>query len=94
MEVDVDSVGGADDVGWKIEPASLVHQQCPVSLRDCQVVVLAIGLHIEGGELDSYDEPLIHLYDVRPGQVIGVVGGVSGGAQDNWYSWEQMLIFS
>ena len=63
VEGDTDSVGGAYDVGGKIGSASLVHQDCPVSIRDGQVVKIAVVLilHIEGGELDGDGESLSRL---------------------------------
>jgi len=94
VEGDPDSAGGAGEVGGKVGPAGLRQQRSPVSLRHGQgvkpaaailkcivlivLMALIITLHIKGGELDGYGEPLLHHYDIRPVQVIGVVGGVVG----------------
>ena len=86
MEGDPDSACGAGEDGGQVGPAGPGHQGAPISLRDGQVVGGAADalLHLEGGEGDGYDEPLVHHYGVRPVVVIRVVGGVPGGGQDTW----------
>ena len=53
LEVKLDDVGVADDLGRQGGAAGLPHQGCPVSVLDLQVVkaTRGMGLDVEGGEL-------------------------------------------
>ena len=43
-EQNIDDIGCACDVRWLDGAAALLHQCCPVGVRDRQVVVLALNL--------------------------------------------------
>ena len=45
-EHEPDRVGSACDGGWQGGAAALLHQGCPVTVRDCQVVVAAGGVRL------------------------------------------------
>ena len=53
LEVKLDDVGVADDLGRQGGAAGLPHQGCSVSVSDLQVVnaTRGMGLDVEGGEL-------------------------------------------
>ena len=43
-KLQVDDVASAYYIVWKAVPAVLLHQGCPVAVRDRQVVVVTVGL--------------------------------------------------
>ena len=53
LELNLDNVGVADDLGRQGGAAGLPHQGCPVSVSDLQVVkaTRGMGLDVEGCEL-------------------------------------------
>ena len=53
LELKLDNVGVADDLGRQGGAAGLPHQGCPVSVSDLQVVkaTRGMGLDVEGCEL-------------------------------------------
>ena len=52
-EHQLDNVACAYYVGWKGGAAALLHQGCPVPVRDCQVVIVTggTGLNVKCNEL-------------------------------------------
>ena len=46
------------------------------------VFAAVVVLHIKGGELDGYSQPLLHLYNIGIVQVTGVVAWEARGGQD------------
>ena len=62
--------------------AALLHQGCPVPVRDCQVVVGTGGtggtfvLNVKCSELQWEDQSLLHLYRLRLLEVVRIVVGV------------------
>ena len=53
-EHDLDHVGSACDGGWQGGAAALLHQGCPVTVRDCQAVqtiTILKFVNVKGGEL-------------------------------------------
>ena len=45
-EYELDGVGYACDGVWQGGAAGLLHQGCPVAVRDCQVVVVTGGMRL------------------------------------------------
>ena len=62
-EHQLDDVACACYVGRKGGAAALLHQDCPVPVRDCQVVVVTggIGLNVKCSELQRKDQSLLDL---------------------------------
>ena len=42
-KLQVDDVASAYYIVWKAVPAVLLHQGCPVAIRDCQVVIYTVN---------------------------------------------------
>ena len=62
-EHELDNVACARYVGRQGGAAALLHQGCPVPVRDCQVVVVTggIGFNVKCSELQRKDQSLLHL---------------------------------
>ena len=69
-EHNVDDVGCACDVCWQDSAAAPLHQDCPVAVRDCQVVIFA--LNFKGSEMQLEYLSLLHLQCVRLLQVVWI----------------------
>ena len=62
-EQKVDDVACASYVSRQGPAAALLHQGCPVAVRDCQVVVVTggMGFNVKCSELQREDQSLLHL---------------------------------
>ena len=62
-EHQLDDVAFACYVGRQGGAAALLHQGCPVPVRDCQVVVVTGGMpfNVKCSELQRKDQSLLHL---------------------------------
>ena len=77
-EHQLDDVACACYVGWKGVAAALLHQGCPVTVQNCQVVVATgetIGLNVKCIELQKNDQFLLHCYHLCLLDVVWVVLG-------------------
>ena len=74
-EHQLDDVACACYVGRQSGAAALLHQGCPVPVRDCQVVVATGGIsfNVKCSELQREDQPLLHFYRLCLLKVVWVV---------------------
>ena len=77
-EQKVDDVACASYVSRQGVAAALLHQGCPVPVRDCQVVVAITVpyVNVKCSELQRKDQSLLHLDRLCPLKIVGVVVGV------------------
>ena len=74
-EHQLDDVACAGYVGRKGGAAALLHQGCPVPVRDCQVIEATggMGFNVKCSELQIKDQPPLHLDRLGPLKDVWIV---------------------
>ena len=80
-EHQVDGVASASYGRWQGGATALLHQSCPVAVRDCQVVIGTGGITVlnsECSKLYGEDQPLLHLDRLGLLKVVRIVARIVG----------------